>query len=59
MDVIGYGEDNKGNDYNFDFVDDISELTLTVGGKALDKTKLIDPISLRIPVRTWKIPMCL
>lgn len=49
VDVIGYGEDNKGNDYNFDFVDDIGELTLTVGGKALDKTELIDP-QLRIPM---------
>ena len=35
VDVIGYGTDNKGNKYNFDFVDDISALTLTVNGKKL------------------------
>ena len=35
VDVIGYGTDNKGNKYNFDFVDDISALTLTVNGKNL------------------------
>ena len=35
VDVIGYGTDNKGNKYNFDFVDDISALPLTVNGKKL------------------------
>ena len=30
-DVIGYGTDNKGAEYNFDFVDDASALKLTVG----------------------------
>ena len=30
-DVIGYGTDNRGNAYNFDFVNDISKLTLKVG----------------------------
>lgn len=30
-DVIGYGTDNKGAKYNFDFVDDASALKLTVG----------------------------
>ena len=40
LDVIGYGVDNQGNDYDFDFVNDIDHLTLTVGGVALDKTQL-------------------
>ena len=31
-DVIGSGTDNKGAEYNFDFVDDASALQLTVGG---------------------------
>lgn len=34
-DVIGYGKDNKGNDYNMDFVADASKLNLTVGETAL------------------------
>ena len=43
VDVIGYGTDNDGNAYDFDFVNDIDALTLTVGGVKLDKTELIDP----------------
>ena len=43
VDVIGSGTDNKGNAYNFDFVDDINKLTLTVGGVEQNKTELIDP----------------
>ena len=35
VDVIGYGKDNKGNDYNMDFVADASKLNLTVGETAL------------------------
>ena len=35
VDVIGYG-----GDYNFDFVNDISKLTLTVNGQALEKTAI-------------------
>ena len=38
VDIIGYG-----NDYNFDFVNDINKLTLTVNGTALPKTELVDP----------------
>ena len=37
VDVIGYGDD-----YNFDFVNDINKLTLTVGGTPLDKVKIND-----------------
>ena len=39
-DVIGYGTDNRGNAYNFDFVNDISKLTLKVGTEALEATDL-------------------
>lgn len=31
VDVIGYGVDENGNDYNFDFINDADKLTLTVG----------------------------
>ena len=37
-DVIGYGKD-----YNFDFINSLDALTLTVGGEELDKEELIDP----------------
>ena len=37
-DVIGYGTDNRGNAYNFDFVNDISKLTLKVGTETLEAT---------------------
>lgn len=40
VDVIGYGTDNFGNSYNFDFVNDANLLTLTVGGEKLNVTKL-------------------
>ena len=39
-DVIGYGTDNRGNAYNFDFVNDISKLTLKVGTETLKATDL-------------------
>ena len=41
-DYIGSGTDNKGNAYNMDFVNDISRLSLTVGGVELDKFKIED-----------------
>ena len=40
VDIIGYGKDDKGNDYNMDFIPDASKMTLTVGGKALDVTEI-------------------
>lgn len=40
VDVIGYGTDNLGADYNFDFVNSLDNLNLTVGGKTLDKEAL-------------------
>ena len=43
VDEIGSGTDNKSNGYDFDFVNDIDRLALTVGGEVLDKTELIDP----------------
>ena len=42
-DVIGYGKDNKGNDYNFDFVKDVNKLTLKVGNEVL-KVKEIEAL---------------
>ncbi len=30
-DVMGYGTDSEGNEYDFDFIDDASRITLTVG----------------------------
>ena len=33
VDVIGYGTDNAGNEYNFDFVDNLDNLKITVGGR--------------------------
>ena len=39
-DVIGYGTDNRGNAYNFDFVNDMSKLTLKVGTETLEATDL-------------------
>lgn len=43
VDVIGYGTDNQGNDYNFDFIDDIDRLTLTVNGDVQSKETIADP----------------
>lgn len=40
VDVMGNDIDDKGNEYDFDFVNDIDALELTVNGKALDKTKI-------------------
>ena len=37
QDYIGEGTDNLGNDYDFQFVNDLSKLKLTVGGVELDK----------------------
>ena len=42
VDVIGYGKDNKGNDYNFDFVPDATKMALTVGGKTFEAIA-VDP----------------
>lgn len=39
-DVIGCGTDNRGNAYNFDFVNDMSKLTLKVGTETLEATDL-------------------
>ncbi len=35
VDVIGYGTDDQGNKYDFDFVQDSTKLSLTVGGVEL------------------------
>ena len=43
VDVIGYGIDNADNEYNFDFVDNLDNLKITVGGNELDKEDIIDP----------------
>ena len=43
VDVIGYGTDNAGNEYNFDFVDNLDNLKITVGGNELDEEDIIDP----------------
>ena len=45
VDEIGSGTDNLGNVYNFDFVNDIDQLTLTVGGKALNKATVTEDLS--------------
>lgn len=43
-DVIGYGKDDKGNDYNMDFISDASKLSLTVGNTALAAEAIeVDP----------------
>lgn len=43
VDIIGYGTDNDGNVYDFDFVDDLESLTLTVGGVEQTKEIMADP----------------
>ena len=43
LDVIGYGTDDKGNAYDFDFVNSLDALHLTVGGVELSKEELVDP----------------
>ena len=40
VDVIGAGKDNKGKDYNMDFVPEADKLKLTVGGDKLDTIKV-------------------
>ena len=42
VDEIGSGKDSDGNAYNFDFVNDIEKLNLTVGGTLLEKEKISD-----------------
>ena len=42
VDVIGSGTDNQDKAYNFDFVNDINKLTLTVNGVALDKEEIVE-----------------
>ena len=41
--MIGYGKDDSDNEYNFDFVDNLDNLKITVGGNELDKEDIIDP----------------
>lgn len=41
-DVIGFGQDEKGNAYDFEFVNDIEAIELTVNGKPLDKKSIND-----------------
>lgn len=41
VDIIGQGEDNKGNNYNFDVVN-LENMTITVGGVKLKKEKISD-----------------
>ena len=42
VDEIGSGTDDAGIEYNFDFIDDIDNLTLTVGDEELAKEELTD-----------------
>ncbi|MFR7987622.1 MAG: S-layer homology domain-containing protein [Anaerotignum lactatifermentans] len=41
VDIIGQGEDNKGNNYNFDVVN-LENMTITVGGVKQEKTEISD-----------------
>ena len=43
VDVIGEGTDNHGNEYNFDFANNIDKLILTVDGVERTATQLVDP----------------
>lgn len=43
VDVIGYGTDNHENYYDFDFIDNIDRLTLTVGDVEQSKETIADP----------------
>lgn len=54
VDVIGYGKDNQNNDYNFDFVNDIDALTLTVGGEELEKEDLSEDLFFTDPYETGR-----
>lgn len=40
IDEIGSGTDNEGNAYNFDFINDIKKIKITVGGQELDKEQI-------------------
>ena len=42
VDEIGFGTYEDGTEYDFDFVNEISKLELTVGGKALEKVQIDD-----------------
>ena len=41
-DFIGSGTDDKGNSYDFSFVNDLEKIDLTLGGQKLDKEKITD-----------------
>ena len=41
-DSIGSGTDDKGNAYDFSFVNDLEKINLTLGGQKLDKEKITD-----------------
>ncbi len=45
VDVIGEGIDNVGNGYDFEFINDINNLNLTVGGVPLNKTTIVENTS--------------
>ena len=45
VDVIGEGIDNIGNGYDFEFINDINNLNLTVGGVPLNKTTIVENTS--------------
>ncbi|WP_102338051.1 VWA domain-containing protein [Collinsella provencensis] len=40
VDVMGKGTDDKGNAYDFDFVNDVEKLELEVGDQVLDRVKI-------------------
>ena len=40
IDVMGHGTDSTGTAYDFDFVNDLSTMTLSVGGKTLEGTEI-------------------
>lgn len=48
VDTMGYGNDGEGNWYEFDFVDDIDTLELTVGEESLNKFKLSEDDDLTV-----------
>lgn len=41
-DSIGSGTDDKGNSYDFSFVNDLEKIDFTLGGQKLDKEKITD-----------------
>ena len=44
IDEIGFGKYKDGSDYDFEFVNDISKLSITVGGQVLGATKIRDNV---------------